>query len=845
MSLPFAKVLVRDETGEVLLSTHLGGGNHGVGSSSRCAVRIQVAGVEPEHLVLEVSEAGVCIQAPKKGCALWLDGWEVDGRTLVLPGQQIRVGGVVLEVREAGTGESRLADGKLEVREEIARGGMGTVYAAWERMAARSVAVKVLKGGQAEPVNRGRFVTEAKVTALLEHPGVVPVYDLGAGDAGEAYYSMKLVQGQTLLRILDGIAAGEEGVSARHPLSALLVVFLKVCDAVAFAHSRGVIHRDLKPENIMLGEFGEVLLMDWGVAKSLPGNELGAGAIDLAGASIVTLAGEVVGTPHYMSPEQAQGRNERVGPQSDVYALGAILYHIVSLRLPVESGPVLDVLGRVGQGQVRPLEAPAGVPASHLPGGRIPSSLAAVVRKAMALKREDRYRSVQELQADVERFQQGYPTLAEPTNRWRQGLLLVRRHRAVVVSALLMALIGAIFGIQSYRSGRHASEVLGRLRETAISLREVAEADAEFQRLEVALKKLDTADALDPANPSSSGRRAWMLAGLGRMAEAAGEIRRSKPGDRWGTASGRWAAFFERLSGEPIAAWRMEDRAKILDELERRRLGGEALSLTNLFRASGTARLNLVREELQKREADRDFMVSLDALGFVAVRTRTWVDSLEALRGLPVSELSCGLRHRESLSVLEGMPLRTLKIRSGLKLDSLEVLRGLPLRELDLTGCKIGDFGALEGMPLRALDIQGPYGAIDLRVLAAAPLERLNARGIQVGDLSPLAGKPLRHLDLGGSGVNDLTPLKQAPIRYLDISGCDALVTAEKLDPLTRMPDLVHVMLPKGATPPSLLRYHPTLRRIGRVGTAASSGLMPAEAFWAAYDKEHASGKER
>ena len=844
MSLPLAKVLVRDETGEVLLSANLVAGIHAVGSSSRCAVRIQVAGVEPEHLCLEVSEGGVCIQAPKKGCALWLDGWEVDGRTLVLPGQQIRIGGVVLEVREAGLEESGIAEGKLEVRSEIARGGMGSVYLAWDRTAGREVAIKILKGGQAEPVNRGRFITEAKVTARLEHPGVVPVYDVGAGEAGETYYTMKLVQGRTLLKVLEGISAGEEGTAARYSLAVLLGAFVKVCDAIAYAHSRGIIHRDLKPDNIMLGEYGEVLLMDWGVAKSLSGNELGLGMVDLAADAALTLAGEVVGTPHYMSPEQALGRNERVGPQSDVYSLGSILYQILSLRLSVEPGPVMEVLRRVASGEVLPLVAPAGLPASHLPGGRIPSSLVPVVKKAMALQPEDRYRSVEELRADVERFQQGFPTLAERSNWWRQGVLMLRRHRAAVFAASLMVLVGTSFGVSSYISGRHAGQVLGRLRETAISLREVAEADADFQRLEVALKKLDTADALDPGHRSSSARKAWLLAGLGRIADAAEEMKRAVPGDRWAVDAEKWTAFFQKLAGEPVESWTLEDRAALLEEFEQRKLGGEALSFTNLLRASGTNRMELVRATLRQRDAESVFVVSQDALGYVSVRSKGWVSTVEPLRGLPIAELVLTMREEDSLSFLEGVPLRVLRVRGMSRMKNLEPFRGMALRELELNGCRVADCSALEGMPLRKL-VLGVGSTIDLQVLSAAPLEHLGAQGVRIQDLSPLAGKPLRILNLSHSGVLDISPLRQSSVRNLDVSGCDALATAEKLDPLTRMPDLNWVMLPKGSTPPSLLRYHPALRRIGRVGMAGTSGLMPVEAFWVAYDKERAAAKAR
>ncbi len=228
--------------------------------------------------------------------------------------------------------------------EEIGRGGMGTVYVAEDRELERRVAVKVLADPGIAPEAAGRMLAEARVVARLEHPGIVPVYDAGTLADGRVYYAMKLVEG----RRLDEYAAAAS-------LPDRLRVFARVCEAVAFAHSRGVVHRDLKPENIMTGAFGEVLVMDWGVAKVL---------------GVEEEPGTVAGTPQFMPPEQARGDTEATGERSDVYALGAILRYLSE-----------------GREAKKPLRA--------------------IVAKAMAEAPRDRYGSAAEVEAEVLRYLDG------------------------------------------------------------------------------------------------------------------------------------------------------------------------------------------------------------------------------------------------------------------------------------------------------------------------------------------------------------------------------------------------------------------------------------------------------
>jgi serine/threonine-protein kinase len=325
-----------------------------------------------------------------------------------------------------------------------ASGGLGVVYRASDEELGREVALKEIQERHAQnPRLQMRFVFEAEVTGRLEHPAIVPIYGQGRYPDGKPYYAMRFIQGETLAEAIASFHQAK-GTSGDPPermaqLRALLGRFLTVCQAVAYAHSRGVLHRDIKPANIMLGAFGETFLVDWGLSRVSEGCEqaLHPGPTGQA----ETMQGATVGTPAYMSPEQARGLQDQVGPRSDIYSLGATLYHILSGQPPFGGGDAQAALERAARAEfARPRQLKPW----------IPQALEAVCLKALAQRAEDRYGTAQELAADVDRW-----LADEPVSAYREPLTVRlrrwgRRHRLLVsggVVALLVSVVALAVGL--------------------------------------------------------------------------------------------------------------------------------------------------------------------------------------------------------------------------------------------------------------------------------------------------------------------------------------------------------------------------------------------------------------
>jgi tetratricopeptide (TPR) repeat protein/tRNA A-37 threonylcarbamoyl transferase component Bud32 len=349
-------------------------------------------------------------------------------------------------------GESTSAGLRFLILRPHARGGLGEVFVARDQELNREVALKQIQEQHADNnPSQARFIREAEITGALEHPGIVPVYGLGRYPDGRPFYAMRFIRGESLQAAIKRYHAskGQPGGGQQVAFRELLGQFIDVCNAMAYAHSRGVLHRDIKPENVMLGKYGETLVVDWGLAKIGQRSEEGNGAIageefllpPSASGAGPTIAGSALGTPAYMSPEQAAGKLDLLGPASDVYGLGATLYALLTGHPPYQDGSAGDTLQRVLKGDfTRPRQLDSSVP----------PALEAICLKAMALRQEDRYSSAQALADDIQHWLADEPVSAWPEPWTVRSRRWIARHRTLVAGAaasLLVALVALGAGL--------------------------------------------------------------------------------------------------------------------------------------------------------------------------------------------------------------------------------------------------------------------------------------------------------------------------------------------------------------------------------------------------------------
>jgi len=354
-------------------------------------------------------------------------------------------------------------DARYEPGEVLGRGGMGEVRLSSDRRIGRTVAIKVIRpDGAKRPRLRARFLFEAKMQGQLEHPSIVPVYDLGVRPDGSEYFTMRRVRGRTLHEVLKALKLGERGAAVTFTRRRLLAAFQSVCLAVEFAHARGVVHRDLKPANVMLGEFGEVIVLDWGLAKlvreaaATPAPDRPSIADEPSLDS--TGVGEVLGSPGYMSPEQAVD-SQSVGPASDIFALGAILFEMLTLRHLVPGESNADVTRNTIAGQY---EARIS---KRFPDLDMPPELEAICVTATALEPTQRYLRARDLADALERYLEGDRDVA--------------RRRAM--------------------AGRHTRAAIGALAESV----EAKTAEAAKLARSRAIREVNHALAIDPQNQTA------------------------------------------------------------------------------------------------------------------------------------------------------------------------------------------------------------------------------------------------------------------------------------------------------------------------------------------------------
>ncbi len=699
--------------------------------------------------------------------------------------------------------------GRYKVIEMIGEGGMGVVLNVIDQDIGRYVAMKLLRQNQSDSAAAARFIAEAQITGQLEHPNVVPVHELGTDRADNIYYTMKRVEGTDLRELLRRIEAGDAPTVKQYTLNELLTIFMKVSDAVSFAHSRGIVHRDLKPANVMVGDYGEVLVLDWGIARKLsdgvaePLNTIR----DLEAHADLTQA--AIGTPGFMAPEQVTA-DKKIAPAADIYALGGILYNILTLHKPIEAQSRADLVMKTVRGLVPHPEKRAGDrDLRHLPHKRIPSGLAAVAMRALRTRPAERYATVAELRREIEDYQSGYATQAENAGALLQLQFFMNRHKIetfLTAAAAVRIAVAAIAFLASVTQNRNSAFTFARktevnLQRAAKSEREAEERINELRNIAPTYHSQAVARLREHDFQAAEGyaRTALELQpDEARFHNLLGRILQVQM--RYDEAS---AAFGEALARDPETRW-AQTNIQLCKDLERLAAEDESdaqiryLLIAHCLRQKRYSEAQALRGKAQNMFAHKTFLIE-------KLKDTKWTYEHWVFHGyLHAGNLEIG--DDESLNPLAGLVFTQLTLKHCPKLKNIDALFGTPLTRLEIPEGQVSDLSAIRcalleivhihckgigdkqakvfaGMPLHVFCAKNT-AISDLSFLSGAPLQKLWVDNTKVVDLSPLQCMQIRDLKLADTGVSDLEPLRGMLLMHVDADR----TAVEKLDALTESP---------------------------------------------------------
>jgi serine/threonine protein kinase len=647
-----------------------------------------------------------------------------------------------------------LNDGNPEDRytpsKKLNQGGMKAIWEVDDHRTARKVAMALIQDARiASEEDIDAFLYEARLTANLQHPNIIPIYDIAVDESGNPYFTMKALRGETLSQIVKKLREGSTEYLEKYTRTRLVGIFLKVCNAIDYAHSKGVIHLDLKPSNVIVGDFGDVHVLDWGLSTLITHlNEYDGEPVSWHSVDDVSLEdGQTLtrylertakrrerrnivgGTPGYMSPEQAQGVLSDIDFQTDVYQLGSMLYELLTLQCPIVGDTVKEVLHKTVRGEIDP-------PAKRAPEQKPPPALAAITMKALAADPAERYPTVAALIHDIHQYQDGFATMAENPTFFTHLSLLVKRHKLPVAILAVSAVVVAAVLFNSFlkikQSEQVAVEALDlatwRLEELqvkndyiAATAKKVApdylklaaseERNCDFSAAEEAL---DTALAFDPSLGVGWNQKGRMLLAQRRFSEA------------WTILSGS--------HGHPIIATmptvRLAEKYKDANRIPDRELPTLVRDFIRHNLTSGLPRLfyhlNRAPFDPQTRfpalaEALKALNPQVGDLAFswkpmdsgwhIDVSENPGLDNFAPLCGLDIVQLTANHTGTPDLKMLTGKKIKQVAL-SGTELNHLPALDHLAgIESLDISDTRIRNIGNIDKYPrLISLDISGIDG---------------------------------------------------------------------------------------------------------------------------------------
>ncbi len=676
--------------------------------------------------------------------------------------------------------------GPYKLREQIGEGGFGTVWVAdQERPVRRRVALKIIKMGMDTKEVIARFEQERQALAMMDHPNIAKILDAGVTQWGRPFFVMELVRGVKITEYCD-----EQQLSTRERVE----LFITVCQAVQHAHQKGIIHRDLKPSNILVTiNDGKAVpkVIDFGVAKATQGR--------LTDATVYTQFQQMIGTPLYMSPEQAELTSLDIDTRSDIYSLGVLLYELLTGHTPIEQ----DTLARVGLDEIRRLIREVDPPRPsmrmktlagnelttlaqrrHTEPAKLPGTMRGdidwIVMKCLEKDRARRYDTANGLALDLQRHLNNEVVIARPPTTAYLLSKLVRRNKlafaagAAIAASLVIGIAASVWqAVRAEREAKRAVAAFDELRASAPAFAEQARALATREQFSEAIAKLDYAIKLRPDVAEYLVAKADLLQGELKLAEAAAVYRealRVKPGLARAEASAKLCD--ELLAAPPNADGKLtrENLAKL--HLAMQRQQRPAAELMPVARLLGEEKKLLVEYWLARlkdlpvsgERPLKDRLTVRDDGRLALDLSDTKVTDLSPLAGAPLAALDLSeCKELTDLSALRGFVLLELNVR-GTRVADLTPLREMhSLEKLELSDSKVADLAALSALRLKSLNFRN-CPVSDLTPIRMMRLEEIILRDTRVADLSPLLGMPIKSIDLAFAPVLDFSPLAQLPL---------------------------------------------------------------------------------
>ena len=599
-------------------------------------------------------------------------------------------------------------------------GGLKSIQRCTDRKTGREVAMAELKD-KANPAKKEAFLREARLSAMLQHPNIVPIYDIGLKD-DQPWFTMKFISGQSLGEIIDKLS--KKSTQKFNDLATRLDIFSKVCDAMAYAHSRGVLHLDLKPDNIQISDYGDVVLCDWGLGQILASEcddeLLECYSFNSNDLNSMTIDGVIKGTPGYMAPEQTSLIKNKKGIHTDIFSLGCILYTLLTLKKPFTGNELNTLLAKTASCDFQS-------PSKRCPNLHVPLPLEAVCLKAMSQDPKDRYSSVADLQKEILNYRNGFATSAENASLLKLLQLWYKRHRALSILSLLTFFIslGAVFVLMNNLklANVNALQLAEKLRiEKDYALKINKESAPRFlERAEYAYRTFNLEDAANFSNSTveldPSLIRGWQIKAelhfLAQEFRAALEAFQKSPGSQKLQALCR---DYIKIKPDDNLPLRIDDYLALFKRCKQLALKTQ---ISGLLHKKAYSKMSI---------DDREHFCQ----GILKIHNQL-----------------------NSLHFSYNRQTRHLDVSNNPHIVTALVLQNFPCKSINISHSNISDFICFRSQPLEQLNVSHTP-LVELLSLNNTNLRTLNISHTSIGNLTRLHGMPLEELNISHSNVKDL-----------------------------------------------------------------------------------------